>query len=103
MNKNLKQKILTTLREANIRRRNNIVLYVPHSFFLQNTSCIRKPQVILGGGGVRTACTLPLDLPLPSCCYHYQSEFENCPWTILRGDKDNVFVSEDVAENLMEL
>ena len=102
MNKNLKQKILTTLREANIRRRNNIVLYVPHSFFLQNTSCIRKPQVILGGG-VRTACTLPLDLPLPSCCYHYQSEFENCPWTILREDKDNVFVSEDVAENLMEL
>ena len=23
----------------------------PHSFFLQNTSCIRKPQVISGGGG----------------------------------------------------
>ena len=23
----------------------------PHSFFLQNTSCIRKPQVILGGRG----------------------------------------------------
>ena len=22
----------------------------PHSFFLQNTSCIRKPQVISGGG-----------------------------------------------------
>ena len=34
----------------------------PH-FFLQNTSCIRKPQVI-SGGGVRTPCTLPLDLPL---------------------------------------
>ena len=33
----------------------------PH-FFLQNTSCIRKPQVI--SGGVRTPCTLPLDLPL---------------------------------------
>ena len=31
-------------------------------FFLQNTSCIRKPQVISGlGGGVRTPCTLPLD------------------------------------------
>ena len=29
-------------------------------FFLQNTSCIRKPQVI-SGGGVRTPCTLPLD------------------------------------------
>ena len=26
--------------------------YKPHSFFLQNTSCIRKPQVISGGGGV---------------------------------------------------
>ena len=23
----------------------------PHSFFLQNTSCIKKPQVISGGGG----------------------------------------------------
>ena len=40
---------------------NHIVL-----FFLQNTSCIRKPQVISGGrgGGVRTPCTLPLDPPL---------------------------------------
>ena len=32
--------------------------------FLQNTSCIRKLQVISGGRGVRTPCTLPLDLPL---------------------------------------
>ena len=37
----------------------------PHSFFWQNTSCIRKPQVISGGGeGGCTPCTLPLDLPL---------------------------------------
>ena len=38
----------------------------PHSFFWQNTSCIRKPQVISGwgGGGGRTPCTLPLDPPL---------------------------------------
>ena len=38
----------------------------PHSFFLQKTSCIRKPQVIsdAGGRGVRTPCTLPLDPPL---------------------------------------
>ena len=36
----------------------------PHSFFLQKTSCIRKPQVISDGGGVRTPCTLPLDPPL---------------------------------------
>ena len=36
----------------------------PHSFFfLQNTSCIRKPQV-MSGGGVHTPCTLPLDPPL---------------------------------------
>ena len=34
----------------------------PRFFFLQNTSCIRKPQVISGGG--RTPCTLPLDPPL---------------------------------------
>ena len=33
-------------------------------FFLQNTSCIRKPQVISGGGGVRNYCTLSLDPPL---------------------------------------
>ena len=36
----------------------------PYSFFLQNTSCIRKPQVNSGGGGVRTPCTFPLDPPL---------------------------------------
>ena len=34
----------------------------PHSFFLQNTSCIRKLQVISGEGG--TPCTLPPDPPL---------------------------------------
>ena len=33
----------------------------PHSFFLQNTSCIRGGG---GGGGGRTPCTLPLDPPL---------------------------------------
>ena len=37
----------------------------PHFFFfLQNTSRIRKPQVISGGRGVRTPCSLPLDPPL---------------------------------------
>ena len=41
----------------------------PHSFFLQNTSSIRKPQVISGGGGVRTPSTLPLDPPLVHECY----------------------------------
>ena len=40
----------------------------PHSFFsffffLQNTSCSRKPQVI-SGVGVHTPYTLPLDSPL---------------------------------------
>ena len=35
---------------------------INHIFFLQNTSSIRKPQVI--SGGVRTPCTLPLDPPL---------------------------------------
>ena len=43
-------------------------------FFLQNTSCIRKPQVI-SGGGVRTPCTLPLDPPLSQsviCWCHNQ-------------------------------
>ena len=32
----------------------------PHSFFLQNTSCIRKPQVISGGGGL---CAPPAPSP----------------------------------------
>ena len=38
---------------------NHIVIII---FFLQNTSCIRKPQVI--SGGMRTTGTLPLDPPL---------------------------------------
>ena len=38
---------------------------------LQNTSCIRKPQVISGGGGVRTPCTLPLDPPLCHLCLYF--------------------------------
>ena len=46
----------------------------PHSFFffLQSTSCIRKPQVI-SGGGVCTPCTLPLDphLQLPLALTSY--------------------------------
>ena len=46
---------------------NHIVFF----FFLQNTSCIRKPQVISGGGGVRTPCTLPLDPPLISVYSKY--------------------------------
>ena len=35
----------------------------PHSFFLQNTSCIRKAHH-LRGRELRTPCTLPLDPPL---------------------------------------
>ena len=33
-------------------------------FFLQNTSCTRKPQVISRRGGGALPCTLPLDPPL---------------------------------------
>ena len=36
---------------------------INHIFFGQNTSCIRKPQII-SGWGVRTPRTLPLDPPL---------------------------------------
>ena len=32
---------------------------INHIFFWQNTSCIRKPQVISGGGGVRTPAPSP--------------------------------------------
>ena len=44
---------------------------INHIVFLQNTSSIRKPQVISGKGGVRTPCTLPLDPPL----HDWYSEF----------------------------
>ena len=53
----------------------------PHSFFFwQNTSCIRKPQVI-SGGGMRTLCTLPLDK-----VWFYTTGPRPPPyfWTILR-------------------
>ena len=36
-------------------------------FFWQNTSCIRKPQVISGGRGVCTPCTLPRSAPAWKC------------------------------------
>ena len=50
------------------RGRTRLLLYFntnkPHSFFLQNTSCIRKPQVISRrGGGVRTPAPSPYIRP----------------------------------------
>ena len=52
----------------------------PHSFFfLENTSCIRKPQVI--SGGVCTPCTLPLDPPL-----HSQATCVACVAGEIKGD-----------------
>ena len=42
-------------------------------FSLQNTSCIRKPQVILGGGGgVPPVPSLDLPLKMPCMIHHYQ-------------------------------
>ena len=41
----------------------------PHSFFLQNTSCIRKPQVISRGGGAH-----PLHPP-PRSAHEYSNLF----------------------------
>ena len=48
---------------------NRLLLYFntnkPHSFFLQNTSCIRKPQVISGrGGGVHPLHPPPRSAPV---------------------------------------
>ena len=37
------------------------------AFFLQNTSCIRKPQVILGGGGAHPLHPPPRSAPVPHC------------------------------------
>ena len=39
------------------------------------TTCIRKPQVIPGGGWVRTPCTLPLDSPLRGYNYNIPDSF----------------------------
>ena len=36
----------------------------PHSFFLQNTSCIRKPQVISGRGGAHPLHPPPRSAPV---------------------------------------
>ena len=52
-------------------------------FVLQNTSCIRKPQVISGGGGgVRTPCTLPLDPPLGLVLKVSSLETVECNWLL---------------------
>ena len=50
----------------------------PHSFFLQNTSCIRKPQVISGGRRVRNPCTLSLDPPLRKKLITHSRTFMHC-------------------------
>ena len=49
----------------------------PHSFFWQNTSCIRNPQVISEGGGCAPpACALPLDPPLVKIA-KFEISYEN--------------------------
>ena len=63
----------------------------PHSFFFwQNTSCIRKLQVISGGGrGVRTPCTLPLDPSLPGLAAYFDNSviyFQNFPTTLMERE-----------------
>ena len=51
----------------------------PHSFFVQNTSCIRKPQVISGGreGGVHPLHPPPRSAPeqfhFPELQYHHKA------------------------------
>ena len=61
----------------------------PHSFLfflLQNTSCIRKPQVI-SGGGVRTPCTPPPARSAPALdsalLNNWGREYSSSPWTNL--------------------
>ena len=50
----------------------------PHRFFLQNTSCIRKLQVISEGRRVRNPCTLSLDPPLRKKLITHSSTFMYC-------------------------
>ena len=71
----------------------------PHSFFFwQNTSCIRKPRVISGGGGVRTPCTLLLDRPL-----HYQYSWSKGPVICLRKDSTSRIIKLKSMADLDEL
>ena len=67
-------------------------------FFWQNTSCIRKPQFISGGGGVRTPCTLLLDPPL-----HYQYSWSKGPVICLRKDSTSRIIKLKSMADLDEL
>ena len=67
-------------------------------FIWQNTSCIRKPQVISGGGGVRTPCTLLLDPPL-----HYQYSWSKGPVICLRKDSTSRIIKLKSMADLDEL
>ena len=70
----------------------------PHSFFLQNASCIRKPQVISRGGRVRTPCTLTLDPPL-----HCQYSWSKGPVICLRKDSTSWIIKLKSMADLDEL
>ena len=48
-----------------------LIVYI----FLQNLSCIRKPQVI---SGTRTPCTLPVDPPLYSKSENFRIQSDTC-------------------------
>ena len=52
----------------------------PHSFFLENTSCIRKPQVISGGGGRGAHPLHPPPRSAPGLLkWHFTANFtKNC-------------------------
>ena len=67
-------------------------------FFLQNTSCIRKPQVISRGGRVRTPCTLTLDPPL-----HCQYSWSKGPVICLRKDSTPRIIKLKSMADLDEL
>ena len=57
----------------------------PHSFFLQNTSCIRKPQVISGGrGGAHPLHPPPRSAPVP----------EHAPGSFCTANTEGVIVQE---------
>ena len=56
------------IQDFNRRGCTRLLLYFntnkPHNFFLQNTSCIRKPQVISGGGGAHPLHPPPRSAPV---------------------------------------
>ena len=64
-----------------------------HSFFLQNTSCIRKPQVTSGGGGAHPLHPPPRSAPVFTCELLLMSSINAIELLTERGDVIKLLLS----------